>query len=374
MIAGVCIRQRAGGHWIGLPSEPWKERRSYWLAVEAGRHSQAQYNEGWRAGLRSPLPSEIAELARSFARVPGCAVSVFGAGAPGGGEPSESTIIGFKVGSISNKRESAVFLTLGAIGDCEPEELDAAGVGSATALGVLCARLALGSVHVVSEGERLKGRPAHPLAAQASEVAAWAGPMMIYRASGSATQAWDQRSAYLRAWDQPWPVDGVAWSLREGSAPLNNPTAVGFALVEVSWPGPYPCIPAAVSGDIWRVPMRGRSVIPVSLWALRELLIPAGLEVVRVIASIVTAQSHYPDFRARWADQGCGRKSVYQRAFSGLAPGERWIGLPSGNGWRWARQEPDPGPGQTWPHSGDGRSQDAPQQRYTSSESAAERP
>ena len=335
MVDGLCIQPRTGGPWLGLPAEPWRERKSFWLWREAGRYDQrTKERDGWRTGLRPASPAELVQLARSFARVPGVAVELFGAPADSSsGEPTESTVTGVLVRPATGQGR-AVLLPGGALGDCEPAELDAAGVASATALGVLCARRAAPQVLQASCSARM---------ASAATCASWAGPMLCYSGGAPSVQAWDQSKAYLRAWDQLWPVAGQPMELvNPHPRIIENPSTVGFALVEIEEPGPYPSIPAAVMGDMWRCPLRGRSVVPVSIWALRELLIPAGLRVLNIVATVATGGGGNIPFRREWEDIGCSRKAVYQRVFSGLAPGERWIGRPDGrDGWRWTRQDPD---------------------------------
>lgn len=300
------------------------------MSLDALRQRDVWWVHGFdRRGEVAPLPP-AAWL--DFARAANCAASrleVFGR-SHDGREPGPSDIVGFRA-QIA-ERSASMVLPLGSLGDLTSEEADDAEVYSATQL----------ARQIVARCCPSTGAPAHPVAVSAAGCALWSGPMTCFEASSPWVHVYDQRQSFLRAWDQPMARPGADWHVCEGpdaERAALDPDAVGFALAELDAPGES-FIPAATGGDVFRAPLAGRSTVPVSLWALRAQLLPAGLRLGRVVACAWTRAWKDIDFESTWREHGA-KKAAYQRAFSAIDPGDRWSGYFRGASVIWRRQAPD---------------------------------
>lgn len=278
----------------------------------------------------------------------GCGHEVKILGTPSSdGSGRATSVIGLAVNKSGFKNRGkppkTVLLREAVLGGVEPEAAIAEEVSSASALSMKLARLELGHD---------KMQPGAPWRAALSS---WAGPMMVYRGLGTRTSAWDQRKAYLGAWQQPFMHKYSGYYLEKG--PQSREAALqlmyrcrtgeitGFVLARVEQPGFYPAWPAACAGDAVRIPLQGTSVIAIPLFALCILLENAALEVVEFLRAYIS------DADARIGERIAERfrpwpKGVYQRFHAAATPCPRWSGKLARDGSiKWSVNEPDPSDG-----------------------------
>lgn len=228
--------------------------------------------------------------------------------------PGVPEVIGLTLGS--GKRR-CVLLRMSVLGGLSPELAQEERVSSASGLGAKLARAELGN-------ELL---PA--FLPEASTLCSWSGPMMVYRGFSAMATKWDQRNAYLASWSQPLPARDARWTWSsypggrtwtgDDARSVLHGDATGFAVAEVEQPGFYPAWPAAVAGDLARVPLQGVSVVAAPLYVLALLEGTGALSVRRLFRVVqCRADAAMGDrIKARYAGLP---KSVYQRTHAALTP------------------------------------------------------
>lgn len=321
-----CFALQKDGGVYGLPVRELGDAPVWWAYAPL------------RSGpVGAPPGREWCALAAALAAT-GADVTLLGG--TDGCEPSADTVAGLSLAIPGAKHKSVKLLSGLALGDLPSDlaiELDA---GSAAALGARLALDACGFSPKTVEGRKQPPRqPRRQVAALARE-ALHAGPMTIYRgATQRPTTYLDLFKAHLGAWSLPFPGfkdDGMPWLTTETRREAE-------LYVMQLWPGFLRCrvrqtgeaqLPASLYNGLIVAPVSGESEVVCTSFALRQAIVDGCAELIAVDEAVfrpnrdmgpAVAASIGDRFMRAWREIA-PYKAVYQRAFTGLCPRDRWHG------------------------------------------------